>query len=338
MDISILTLYSANNVGAFLQAFSMQHVLEKSCTSGEVSFIRSPSAQQSKIKKALRYFKSLKFSKLYFKYRTSKKYTVVMKKLNIDEEVFSESRQYDTVVVGSDEVWNITSNTFTHLPQYFARNINAKNIISYAPSAGNTKPEEAAAANIDFSGFNYLSVRDENAFDIVKKIDGRIPQIVCDPTLLIESFDPYISPVDETDYILVYSYELDKQSIKDIKNYAMSHNKKLISVGVYNGWCDRNIVADPIEFLSWLASADYVITSTFHGTILSVKLHKQVAVYARTSNKIRGFLKQVGLENINVSAGKKLSDILEKPIQYDKVENIIKEFRASFYEVLKGCS
>ena len=336
MDISILTLYGANNVGAFLQAFSMQSVLEELCTTGKVSFIRFPSAQQSKMKKALRYFKSLKFSKLYFKYKTSKKYAVVMKKLNIDDEVFSESRQYDTIVVGSDEVWNITSNTFSHLPQYFAHNIKANNIISYAPSAGNTKPEEVAGANIDFSGFNSLSVRDDNTFDIVKKIDGRTPVIVCDPTLLIESFDPYIRPVEEKDYILIYNYELDKQSIKDIKNYAKSHNKKLISVGVHNGWCDKNIVADPIEFLSWLASADQVITSTFHGTVLSVKLHKQVAVYAHTSNKIKGFLKQIGLEAINVSKVKNLSAVLENPIPYDLVEKKIKEFRETSMKYLKG--
>ena len=336
MDISILTLYGANNVGAFLQAFSLQQVLGEICKDSNICFVRFPSAEQSKMKKAFHYFKSLKFSKLYFKYKTSKKYGSIIKMLNIDEELFSESRKYDTVVVGSDEVWNIKSNTFIHRPQYYAQNLSADNIISYAPSAGNSQIKDFAEAGIDFSGFDNLSARDETTAAIVQKINGRIPPIVCDPTLLIESFDSYIHPVEEKNYILVYSYELDKKSINEIKNYARSHNKKLISVGVYNGWCDKNIVADPFEFLSWLASADQVITSTFHGTVLSVKLHKQAAVYAHTSNKIKGFLKQMSLDTINVSTGNNLSEVLENPIPYDQVEVKIKEIRDSSMKYLRG--
>lgn len=339
MKASIATLHGANNVGAFLQAYSLQTVIESLIGEDNCSFIRFPSegtGNNSKLQKVARYLKQGRLGTVLFKYNSAKKYAEAMALLHMDPERFSPDKEYDAVIVGSDEVWNLDSPTFKHHPQFFAKNIQAKTILSYAPSAGNCSVERMKELGADFSGFHHLSVRDENAYAAVREIDGRIPERVCDPTILIESFSHLIKPVPIKDYILVYSYSLDRREIPHIKQYARKHKKKLISVGTYNSWCDKNVVVGPVEFLSWLNGADEVITSTFHGTVLSMRLHKQMAVYAGTNKKVNNVLKQMGLENRIVSAQKDLSAVLETNIDYSAVEERIQAVRGVSMQYLKN--
>lgn len=340
MKVSIITLYGANNVGAFLQAFSLQEVVSSITGADSCSFVHFPgkkAKQDSKIKKAVRYLKKLKVRKVLFKYKTSQKYQQSGQYLRIDKAPFSENRKYDTVIVGSDEVWNVASKNFTHHQQYFAKNLKADNIIAYAPSAGSTDASTARSRGTDFSGFRYLSARDQNTCELVREMDGRTPVTVCDPTLLIDSFDPYLQQVkspDRKNYILVYSYGLEKDETAKIRKFARAHKKRLISVGTYNSWCHENIVVDPFEFLRWLQHADMVITSTFHGAVLSVKLHKQMAVYAG-SEKIKSFLKQMGLEDRDLFQ-KSLSEVFAEQIPYDVVEEKLGQLRETSMAYLKG--
>lgn len=338
MKVSIATLFGANNVGAFLQAFSLQTVLEDIVGKDNCVFLRFASnntEQTSRLKKAIYYLKHFKIRHMLFKYQTAKSYRNVMGKLHIDRELFSENREYDVVVVGSDEVWNLDSRSFTHYPQYFAKKLTAKNIIAYAPSAGNINMKTVLANGLDFAGFHHLSARDRNTLRIVSEVDGRTPAIVCDPTLLMESFEPYLQPVEEKNYILIYSYGASNGEIRQIKQFAKQNRKKLVSVGTYNAWCDKNIVVDPFGFLSWLKQADMVITTTFHGAVLAVKMHKQMAVYGRTSEKINGFLEQMGLENRNASKVKSLEAVFADPMNYPQIETELESLRQDSLRYLK---
>ncbi len=341
MNISILTLHEANNVGAFLQAYSLQSVLNKLQGVNSVSFIRFPNqgVENSKFLKAIGYIKQREPRKVIYKYRSSKKYAQVAIFLNINKEYFEPNKQYDVIVVGSDEVWNVTSNNFTHHPQYFGKKIKANRIISYAASGNNTVPSELFEEGMDFSSFSAISVRDENTFELVSTVSAVQPEIVCDPTILIEDFDDVIRPVDRSDYILVYSYELGKEEIANIISFAKARKKKLISVGTYNSWCDENIVADPFEFLSWLKAADYVITSTFHGGVLSVKLQKEFAIYTHSkenpiNHKIMDFLIRTDLQRRD-AAIYSLNEIFKEKVDYVLVNKIIQKFTDHSLQFLK---
>ncbi len=332
MKVYIETLYEANNVGAFLQAYSLQTVLQKYVGKDNVEFIKMPKkngsgAGNTKLQKVLFYLKQREFRKVLFKYKTSKKYCEVFNKLNISKDEFDKSKKYEMVVVGSDEVWNLASDNFTHHEQYFAKNISSDCIISYAPSANETTVELVKENKMDFSGFKYISVRDEKTYNLVRSISGITPQYVCDPTLLVDDFGGWFNPVDENNYILVYSYGMDKESINEVKRFAKENKKKLISVGTYNSWCDNNIVVNPFEFLGWLKKADYVIASTFHGTVLSVRMQKNVIVYSRGSHKINHFLNQMNLLDRNMSEGNSLNDIVSKDIDYKRINRKIEEIR-----------
>lgn len=337
MTISIFTLHSANNIGAFLQAFSLQRTLQNIYADANVELVKFPERTEnaSKLKKALNLIKEKRLGKLVFKYKSVVKYKQVSDLLSISAEPFCSENTYDRVVVGSDEVWNIKSNTFIHHPQFFGKEIKADRIISYAASANDTILEELTDAHMDFESFDAVSVRDENTFNLVGQLGTKKAMIVCDPTLLVESYDEYMHPVNEKNYILVYSYGLEKDQIKQVKAYAKKHRKKILSIGTYNSWCDKNLAVDPIEFLSWLKYADLVVTSTFHGTVLSVKHHKNVAVFSQGSHKVNYFLKQMNLQGRDIKDNKALEEILDTPIDYESVDDIIRNLRAISIRYLK---
>lgn len=336
MKISIFTLHGANNVGAFLQAYSLQSVLQDRYGRESVQFVRFPAKAENagKLQKVLGLLKQKKLGMMLFKYKSAKKYAAVRPKLCVGKDAFDEGNEYDAVVVGSDEVWNLDSDNFIHYPQYFGKNIKAQRIVSYAASANSTTAEKVREQGLDFDSFSAISVRDDNTARLVGTVSGKDPVMVCDPTVLPESFSHLEHPVPEKNYILVYSYGLTKEQVKGIKAYAKENGKKLISVGTYNAWCDKNIAVDPLEFLSWLNGADGVVTSTFHGTVLSVRHHKNFVVYSKKNHKIAHFLESVDLSWRNVGVGYDLNETMQKSIDYDAVEAKLGAIRARSLDFL----
>ncbi|GHV88944.1 hypothetical protein AGMMS50267_13040 [Spirochaetia bacterium] len=121
--------------------------------------------------------------------------------------------------------------------------------------------------------------------------------------MLFFDFSKYIKSLDDKDFILVYSYPLrirDKDEINNIKEFSKRSNKKLISIGSFYDWCDDMVSPHPFEVLSYFISADYIITDTFHGTLLSLKYNKQFITIIRNSNqtKLRHLLHFMNLAHL----------------------------------------
>jgi len=329
MNMKVFTLEQAQNMGAFLQAFSMQEILR--AEGHTVSFARlgtgGGGTKADKVKKICHAFLQGGIPYVLFKYRAAKRYAAVAARLNRDPAVFDPRERFDVAVIGSDEVWNVGSTRFRHYPQYFAHEMNAGRRVAYAACSGNTTPETAGADAIDLSEFTAVSVRDDKTSELVRALTGNTPLKVCDPTLLIPSLTPYIKPVDETGYILVYSYGLDKKEVASVRHLAKVMGKKLVSVATYNAWCDRNVVCDPFEFLGWLAGADFVITSTFHGTALSMKLGKQFAVFPKSSQKLWGLLRDYSLVSRVVTDQQTPVDLWRKQIDYQTINEGLERIR-----------
>lgn len=74
MRVSVLTIHDANNVGAFLQAYSLQKVMLAFPDVEEVSFLRfrSQGRPRGKIQKALGYLKQRELGKVIYKYKSAK--------------------------------------------------------------------------------------------------------------------------------------------------------------------------------------------------------------------------------------------------------------------------
>ncbi len=325
-DTLVLTLLGANNIGAFLQAFSMQEVLKENGYSPKFAIIpvsATTGNKNGKFSKIIRYLKQGDVKKLLYKINIGKKYSAA--RSNIATCKLDTNKHYERVIIGSDEVWNVASNKFYHHPQYFGKELNATRLVSYAPSAGNSTSEDIKAQGLDFSKFTALSARDNNTYEIVKAIDGRTPELVVDPTFLMTDFSKYEKDCAcEKDFIMVYSYGISKENIKKVKAFAKEKGLPLYSVGTYNSWCNKNIQADPFEFLYYLRKAKYVVTSTFHGTALSLNLNKEFVVLADTSKKLLSLLDSFSVSDRNAANADNVSDIFENKIDYDKVNKYMR--------------
>ena len=130
--------------------------------------------------------------------------------------------------------------------------------------------------------FSAISVRDQNSFELVKDLSSFKPNIVLDPCFLSDpevlSSDKstYNEKFKKTEYVLIYGDYFNKKEINDILNFGKDQNLKIISVGSINRWANKNIInVNPTDLVFFIKNSKFVITSMFHGVMLSYKLNKQ---------------------------------------------------------------
>ena len=241
---------------------------------------------------------------------------------------------FDTVVIGSDEVFNFAQQSkWGYTPQLYGKIKNADKVISYAGSFGHTTIQDiryfgvADEISEALGSMSAISVRDDNSGDIVMNLTGKEPVKNVDPVLMFD-YEKYAIPCAEQNYIIIYSYAnriKDKMEIAAIKSFARKYNKKIISIGFYFPWADKTIVPTPFEVLGYFKGADYVITDTFHGSFMSIKFNRPFATLIRSSNrqKLTSLLSQFGLADRRIDDPAKLETTLLTPIDYRKTNSAL---------------
>jgi len=257
---------------------------------------------------------------------------------NLDKIV--SRMQYDAIIVGSDEVWNVNNCLFGFDPGYFGIDSPSR-WISYAPSFGSTVKTDSKLERIRHSldRFDFVSVRDENSSGIVNQLTGTIPQTVPDPTLLRETPELEIAPEIDEPYCLVYSAKaFDSAEQDEMIAYARENGKKLVSVGTTRDWCDVSFPEAGVgEWLGLYRQSDVVFTSMFHGTIFSIKYQKPFCLFMdsyRTS-KFFPLLSLLDLEGRIHQKGK-LFDLMGRQIDYQKVFKLLVNYRSKGIKYLEN--
>ncbi|WP_294407005.1 polysaccharide pyruvyl transferase family protein [uncultured Clostridium sp.] len=275
--------------------------------------------------------------------------------LGIKKE-FNYNPKLDVLVIGSDEVFNcVQSNPNVGFsPELFGANNNAKKIMSYAGSFGNTTVEKLKRYNVDeevgnlLSKFDSISVRDNNSGKIVEKLTGRKPNYNLDPVLAYDYMNKCkdkIKDIKDKDYIILYGYSgrFNSEECKKIKEYAKRNNKKIYCFGGVQEVCDKFIDCSPFEVLSYFKNADGVITDTFHGTIFSIITKRNFATVIRKSHgsgygneeKLTDLLRRTKLVNRIATNIEDISKLLSENIDYTETFNILEEERKNTKEYLK---
>lgn len=326
----IITLHTANNIGAFLQAYGLMTIIKRlGFDVGFASYPSDISEKSNMLGKIIRYIKTGDIRKLLYKIRTSALYREIQSLLPVVN--MNENPEFDCAVVGSDEVWNIKSPNFVHYSSFLGHNINANKIIAYAP-CGNGITEndfKEILPEEDFSTFTSLSARDEDTIRCVSSISGREVMRVVDPTMLVDNFDVDLPacPIKK-DFIMVYSYGIESKYISAIKRFAKEKKIPLISVGTYNAWCDENLIVTPWQFLAYLKAAKYVVVSTFHGTVLSIKFNKQFVCVSGNTSKVKDILNYYNLNSRIVLESTDISKLFESEVDYKTVNEFIIQTRS----------
>lgn len=359
MKVGILSMQQVRNYGSFLQAFALKTTLESLGCQCEFIDIE-PGTILPGYERNLKYFakkafqryfnwsalrilvtlvKRLKFTKLYHE-RFDNEF---MEELGVHKHTFAD---YDLVVIGSDEVFNFNQNTFYGFSkQLFGDIKNAKKVISYAGTFGTTTIDVIDKCGVReeivnaMSKITAISVRDTNSYQVVKNLLGKEPVLNVDPVLIF-NYQKYAIEPKEKDYIIVYSYPNrfnGKGEVNAIRQFAKQKNKKLISICFYFPWCNDTVIPHPFEVLGYMKNADYVITDTFHGCVMSIKFNKQFVSFSRESNmqKLTSLLEQFGLSDRICKSPEEIIDRMEVPINYKKVNEITEKEANRSIEYLK---
>ena len=355
IKVGILSMQRIQNYGSFLQAYGLKHLLEDiGC---EVQFVDyhpgetliSPDGGVGIVRKISKVFEVLKYSAplkekvRFIKYK--KNYSInYYPYLGISDNM-NYAPDADVLIIGSDEVFNCVQNNTNvgFSPELFGQGNNAKRLISYAASFGNTTIEKLEKYEVKdkiakwLEAFDEISVRDSNSGSIVKALTGSEPVYNLDPVLMydfIGQCKDIPGYVDEKDYMLLYGYSgrFTKDECREIRKYADSRGLKVFCIGGVQGCCDRFIDVNPFEVIAYFKNADCVVTDTFHGSIMSVITHRQFVSVVRksgygNSEKMTDLLKRLMLEDRIITNLGELSDHLKKAIDYDKTDAVIADER-----------
>ena len=214
----------------------------------------------------------------------------------------------DVYIAGSDQIWNCNLPNGKDPAFYLAFGQPARKISYAASFAMNGMPDmykdlvSSYLRNLDA-----ISVRETSGIRILDEL-GYTGTAVIDPVYLLdkenwlhitESPKPY-----QGEYILVYN--LNRKNIEMIRKEAQRlsslYKLKIVSIdsSFKCSYSDKNIHdAGPLEFVSLIANAKYVVTDSFHGMSFSIIMERPFCVMHShsDSSRIKDLLSELSLES-----------------------------------------
>ena len=366
--VGILSMQRIKNYGSFLQAYGLRKMIES--LGHEVEFVDYRVGEAIIQEKNEKHGIGQKLSKgmEVFKYnaKMSHKFQYILHKKNFAKKYFNilgitENSNYtpelDTLVIGSDEVFNCIQKNpnVGYSLDLFGKDNNAKRLISYAASFGNTTLEKLEKYNKKdeigslLKEFDAISVRDDNSGKIIETLTKKDINYNLDPVLMYDYMNECKEIPDiniNEKYMIVYAYNgriSDKES-EYIKKFAKARNLKIYSIGGAQGCADKFIDCSPFEVLAYFKKAELVVTDTFHGSIFSIITKRKFATLVRKSvgnnygneEKLTDLLKRLNLNDRIIYDIFDLETKINKEIDYNKVEEILKLERANTLNYLKN--
>lgn len=235
-------------------------------------------------------------------------------------ERLDEMEHFDTVVIGSDEVWNLRHPWFAGLPAFFGAGLRAERCVSYAASFGNYSCWEGLGSPYtDFlRDLGAVSVRDENSWWMVKNCVGLETDLVLDPCLQfpIQPDGEWRGP--QGPFALVYGHNFSEAYAERVRRWAGERGLSLLSLGYRNDWADVQwLDAGVHDFAHAMARATAVATNFFHGCVFALRNGKPFAceVSPYRSIKVRGLMELLGGEERLVPDGE-IGDLLDRSCDF----------------------
>lgn len=350
MKIGILTFHRAENFGAVFQCFALQTYLESCGHEVKVIDYRCRAIEQvyylfnpmslflrfnlifaaiDYIKRLVNYKDRLRKKKQYISFRN--------KYLNLTKSIHSISKDlgFDVYVVGSDQVWNVKL-LHGYNKMYFCDfpvSPEAK-LITYAVSSDisgvNALKDFETQIKCTLEKLNSISVRERYFAEALTMYTSKQVHVCVDPTLLIDK-DIYLRMAvkpKETKYILVYHVSEIPEGSKAADVLAGETQTEIIEI--HAAFAKRNDNRrhkqnlGPLEILGYIAYADYVITSSFHGLAFSLIMNKDFCVFANNNVRIANLLESIGLtDRITHSAEKIPQTSINYNLIQDNIENVL---------------
>ena len=297
MKIGVLTYHFSINWGAVLQCYALREALEalghdayvinfvSEEQADNVALYRKNNSLQSILKNMLLlpFHRQRKTRNKLFETFVQEKMNVTKRVTNYDEFIrLQEEEKFDAIFAGSDQVWNPQIKDFNDI--FFLKGIRNTKSIGYAVSLGEAGYTDLLPYTDFIKAFDIVSVREESAASIIKKLyDGNV-LMAMDPTFLL-SHSHWMELSANTKhndkrYSIAFFLNKEKyeQNLASAKAFSDKNGLEMILLDMrvsktsirYKGV----ISVGPQEFLQYIAGASCVITDSFHGTVFSILLNR----------------------------------------------------------------
>lgn len=347
MKVAILTYSKAYNRGAILQAYALQKAINKlGATCHQIDYNPDGVKKQYSfivpktfvdIKRDVAFLLGIKGRKKLDSFRKKISFTEMCAK----EKLGKLNKEYDTFIVGSDQVWNkiCTESDYSFFLNFVT---DSKKKNSYAASFGSVSlsQKEKNIYSQYLSKFNNISVRETSGIAMVRELIQRDVEVVLDPVFLLEKKEwEDNSYCLNGHYIFLFQYVSNIDTIIKASEIAKSKGWELyissshLSARKY-GKVIRNFGIE--DFLSYIRNAELVITDSFHCTAFSIIFNKMFYCVFREGDPANTRLESIlNLFQIENRVFNETNILLDKEIDYQKVNYSIQREKQKSYAYLK---
>ena len=364
MKIAILTLSASDNCGSLLQAYAMQTVL-KTHFGADVDVLdfrcensrdmydllpRRPWKYPRRTLNNLLHFPTVARQKKDYEAFRRNVLHASQKRFSNGTELSAAAGDYDLILCGSDQVWNVNIPDFD--PAYFLGWAGDTRRVAYAPSLG----------GCDFSGFpdqqllkqwllkfSAISTREQVGVDSVKEVAGLEIPVVPDPTLLISAEEWQAIPQEplvKEPYIFYYSWAYEDEELnRVVQRYAESRGLEVYVIDAFK-WPKRKPrnygfkmapSGGPQTFLNLMKYADFAFVQSFHGVIFAYMMGRDFYLLdnrpaGNMDNRLASILK---LLNVEDRVARCVEDITGDRMDYTAIPETLKQSRDTGFAYLE---
>lgn len=359
--ICFITRHAIVNYGSFLQTYATQKLFEDcGCNAEVLDYVREDeeyhNVTELLLKKSNKWnrnfltrlvYRIVQWPDHYICGRAFEKERVRYLNLSarITDSIIDAGKipAADIYCTGSDQVWGEIAQDDVD-PMYFLEFAphDTKKIAFSASFGKEDYPQERIEKFKKLlHGYDYITVREDSAVNIVNKAGYEAMQIL-DPTMIFggDRWKKLLPPIHEKGYVLLYQLNTNHEMDEYAKQFADKTGLKLLRVSVEAHNCMRvgkfKLCLSPFKFLSYIANAEYMITDSFHGTAFAIMFNRQFVEVLPKEKIARNLsvLKQFGLEDRIL---KNLDDFsyVNRKIDYGFVNDTVEMYRKQSYESLK---
>ncbi len=341
MRVGVLTFHNAHNYGAVLQAYALKKVITR--MGYKIQIINyCNKAIESQYPMILDTVDNQKQNDWIVKYRRFNEFInkyLLEGNTDIVDHLGLNETDFDCYIVGSDQVWEPTLTgglDSTYLLDWCINKLK----ISYAASKSEYRMDEETVKKFisKLKEFDYVSVREHSLSNWLEKC-GIKNDVVLDPTLLLDDTEYDLITVDKVygkPYVFVYYVNEDNGISKFAETIAKEKDLDIVEIHYYRVQKDGIVQfsdSGPLEMLSLIKNADYIVTNSFHGVALSITYKKNFYAYYERDSRKDNLLKELEIEDRHVWNN---FSVNYSDVEYKKVETLLEEKRKKSIDFLKN--
>lgn len=346
--IGLLTIHHSYNYGGALQTFATYKLLQRNYR-GNIEIVDYESSTfirrrqlfgpNNSLMNIARNIRSLLRCKKYYKRKKKFEtfYSPLKKSLNhwINKINWTKEK-YDLVMVGSDQTFGLyLTGKPNEMKPFFLEELDSIPKFAFASSMGEylSKIDENDKKwmAVQWKKFKKITVREDAAASFIEQSVGVRPEIVLDPTLILDSTEwnsliKGYKPI-QGEYIAFYSVLSSKEVIDYVETLSKRFNLPVVAlhspthfeISTRFHYIDDS---GPLEFMAVIKNATYVVTTSFHGTVFAIHFHKQFqSLVLEEGNRLKTLANITGLQNRLISPNNlSMIEGMKDTIDYDRVD------------------